>query len=295
MTEENLLSLFAKLPTRCIVLLEDIDEAGIVRRDLGDGGLRKKKVTRPMLRKTDIDFVNDMTDGNELDSMGTDSTPALRRRSSCGITLSGLLNVIDGVASQEGRILIMTSNAPEKLDPALLRPGRVDMKMHFTLAIRDQLKEMFMKMYAPTRLSKQRITHGQRIRAKVAADVNESVKQLTEEELLPLAEKFADLIPSQTFSPAEIQNFLIVRKDSPHMALEEVELWRNEELELKGKKDRITDRGIDESHREPTTAEEKAIEGKHNDDSMIEMCSVGANRAQESESETNACTGVNEA
>lgn len=42
------------------------------------------------------------------------------------ITLSGLLNAIDGVGARDNRILIMTSNHAEKLDPALIRPGRID-------------------------------------------------------------------------------------------------------------------------------------------------------------------------
>jgi chaperone BCS1 len=49
------------------------------------------------------------------------------------ISLSALLNVIDGVASQEGRILIMTTNHAEWLDDALIRPGRVDMKLNLSL------------------------------------------------------------------------------------------------------------------------------------------------------------------
>jgi len=42
------------------------------------------------------------------------------------VSFSGLLNAIDGVRSQEGRILFMTTNHKENLDPALLRPGRAD-------------------------------------------------------------------------------------------------------------------------------------------------------------------------
>jgi mitochondrial chaperone BCS1 len=42
------------------------------------------------------------------------------------ISFSGLLNALDGVRSQEGRIVFMTTNHKEKLDPALLRPGRAD-------------------------------------------------------------------------------------------------------------------------------------------------------------------------
>jgi chaperone BCS1 len=40
-----------------------------------------------------------------------------------GFTISGLLNALDGIASQEGRILFLTTNKKEKLDPALIRPG----------------------------------------------------------------------------------------------------------------------------------------------------------------------------
>lgn len=44
------------------------------------------------------------------------------------VTLAGLLNAIDGLASRENRILFITSNRPEKLDSALLRPGRIDVR-----------------------------------------------------------------------------------------------------------------------------------------------------------------------
>lgn len=47
-----------------------------------------------------------------------------------GITLSGLLNAIDGLGAGEGRILIVTSNHPENLDRALMRPGRIDKRFH---------------------------------------------------------------------------------------------------------------------------------------------------------------------
>ncbi len=43
------------------------------------------------------------------------------------LTFSGFLNALDGVRSQEGQILFMTTNHIENLDPALLRPGRTDL------------------------------------------------------------------------------------------------------------------------------------------------------------------------
>merc|ERR1712154_144107 len=47
------------------------------------------------------------------------------------LTLASLLEVLDGVMEMEGRMLIITTNYPEKLDKALIRPGRIDMKVHF--------------------------------------------------------------------------------------------------------------------------------------------------------------------
>ena len=44
--------------------------------------------------------------------------------------LQGLLNVLDGVVDTPGRIVIMTTNHPEALDAALIRPGRIDKKVY---------------------------------------------------------------------------------------------------------------------------------------------------------------------
>jgi len=48
------------------------------------------------------------------------------------VTLSGLLNMVDGLWSSSGheRILIFTTNHMDRLDPALLRPGRMDRHIH---------------------------------------------------------------------------------------------------------------------------------------------------------------------
>lgn len=62
------------------------------------------------------------------------------------LTLSYILNLIDGVLEQPGRIMIITSNHPEKLDDALLRPGRIDMKVNFGRAsntVCSQILELF--------------------------------------------------------------------------------------------------------------------------------------------------------
>ncbi|RLN27698.1 AAA-ATPase [Panicum miliaceum] len=48
------------------------------------------------------------------------------------VTLSGLLNFVDGLWSAGGkeRIIVFTTNYKERLDPALLRPGRMDMHIY---------------------------------------------------------------------------------------------------------------------------------------------------------------------
>jgi chaperone BCS1 len=64
-----------------------------------------------------------------------------------GVSFSGLLNAIDGVASQEGRLFFMTTNYPEKLDSALVRPGRCDVKLALRRASRNQMKRLFLRFF----------------------------------------------------------------------------------------------------------------------------------------------------
>jgi len=63
------------------------------------------------------------------------------------ITLAFLLNLLDGVLETPGRILIMTSNYPEKLDRALIRPGRIDLSLHFKKCDQSTVIEMYDDFY----------------------------------------------------------------------------------------------------------------------------------------------------
>ena len=63
------------------------------------------------------------------------------------LTLSGILNAIDGIFSNDGRIMIMTTNHPEVLDSALIRPGRIDRKVHFDYCNHQQIREIFKMMF----------------------------------------------------------------------------------------------------------------------------------------------------
>jgi mitochondrial chaperone BCS1 len=63
------------------------------------------------------------------------------------LTLAGLLNAIDGVSSSNGRVLIMTSNHPEALDPALIRPGRVDLSIYMGELDQNTFVQAFKNFY----------------------------------------------------------------------------------------------------------------------------------------------------
>ncbi|WWC63636.1 uncharacterized protein I303_106241 [Kwoniella dejecticola CBS 10117] len=68
------------------------------------------------------------------------------------ITLSGLLNAIDGIAATEGRILFCTTNWKDRIDPALYRPGRCDVWLEFTWATPQQAFDLFKYFYHPEKV-----------------------------------------------------------------------------------------------------------------------------------------------
>ena len=61
----------------------------------------------------------------DIDTVAPGRDPKTDRR----LSLSGLLNALDGLGAAEGRLMFMTSNHPERLDPALIRPGRIDLSV----------------------------------------------------------------------------------------------------------------------------------------------------------------------
>ncbi|OCH89263.1 P-loop containing nucleoside triphosphate hydrolase protein, partial [Obba rivulosa] len=128
--DASLSELISGLPERCIVLMEDIDAA--FHRGV------KRKMEQP----------KDTPGEKEEDDKppGKDEETFTSR-----VTLSGLLNALDGVGAQEGRLLFATTNCYTALDPALCRPGRMDLHLEFKLASRYQAHELFKRFYMPTK------------------------------------------------------------------------------------------------------------------------------------------------
>jgi len=240
MNEENLGTLFAELPKQCVVLLEDIDTAGLTHtRDKPE---EPPKLLIPVVPGT------------------TTNTPTLNNNGG-RISLSALLNIIDGVAATEGRILIMTTNHLDKLDDALIRPGRVDMTVKFDLANTQMITTIFRGIFAtlegdvPKTKAPIPPIHSPKTRAKsLELSKAEAARILDEEKeaerleenrvaeetrIQGLAEKFADAIPGMKFSPAEIQGYLLKHKREPDTAVREAGEWvRVMEVERRRKKER---------------------------------------------------------
>jgi hypothetical protein len=112
-----------------------------------------------------------------------------------GVTLSGLLNALDGVSSRDGRVLFMTTNHPERLDPALIRPGRVDLKIELGYATPDQARRLFLWFYRGCGLGPT--------------------------ELTCLAERFAAQVPRGRVCMAAIQEYLLRHRRNPEVAAHE--------------------------------------------------------------------------
>ena len=72
------------------------------------------------------------------------------------ITLSSLLNVLDGILESNNIIYIITTNYPDKIDKALIRPGRINFTIDFKKADYKTIKEMLEYFY-DTKLSEENI------------------------------------------------------------------------------------------------------------------------------------------
>ena len=215
LSESQLICLVNDLPYRSLVLLEDIDSAGLSRSE-----------------NDSKENANDSDDSDCDDDDTAKSKKSKKKKGKakkCSISLSGLLNAIDGVAIQEGRLLVMTTNHPDRLDEALVRPGRVDMQVKFGLATQVQVYDIFVRMF---QRSDEYASDTYHLNSKLSSAGNEKEKAEEEEEerLEDLAEQFAAKVPDCKLSPAEIQGFLLLHSEKPREALNEVEAWCRDKL-----------------------------------------------------------------
>jgi len=111
-----------------ILLFEDIDAMGDIVKD--------RDLSSDKSINKDLDLENTikeyMSKKNKKDKPVNDENN----------NLSYFLNILDGLNECPGRIIIMTTNKPEHLDSALIRPGRIDFKINMTKATIDDIKQI---------------------------------------------------------------------------------------------------------------------------------------------------------
>ncbi|KAF8878838.1 hypothetical protein BD779DRAFT_1173609 [Infundibulicybe gibba] len=142
-SDSTLTTLMGRVPARCILLLEDLDAAFTrsTSRDDGDdnsGGSGDQQQPQPQPSSSSSSRRRrgggSGGSGEQLSDVNT-------------LSLSGLLNALDGVAAAEGRILFATTNHLERLDPALSRPGRMDVWVEFKNASKWQAEALFRNFF----------------------------------------------------------------------------------------------------------------------------------------------------
>ncbi|KAL4062525.1 P-loop containing nucleoside triphosphate hydrolase protein [Scleroderma citrinum] len=221
MSDNTLTTLMSHVPSRCILLLEDLDAAFTrsVSRDSSSTGVPTAS--------------NSPNNTNESDG----ST----------LSLSGLLNSLDGVAAAEGRLLFATTNHIERLDPALSRPGRMDVWVNFTHATKWQAEGIF-KCFFPSKpkasLSSSSTTPATEEKTDISQKnlplpkrktLGHTIPVLEEAEIAELAKRFADAIPEGELSVAALQGYLLKNKLRPRECVDEVGEWIIQEREMREK------------------------------------------------------------
>ncbi|KAK7025195.1 mitochondrial chaperone BCS1 [Favolaschia claudopus] len=238
--DSSLSELISNLPEKCVALMEDIDAAFT------------QSLNRDAVQSTVAD------DDGKPPPPGVTPPPSTSR-----LSLSGLLNALDGVGAQEGRILYATTNKYSALDEALIRPGRLDLHIEFKLASRYQARKLFYSFYLPSdETSAKKDEEGEKNEkdekdkdsdsgynsnadddadstpsepepVAPAADKpvffgtshRQQAPKLRRKQVAKLAERFAEAIPERELSMAALQGYLMTHKIRPHHAVTEAKAW----------------------------------------------------------------------
>ncbi|GLD98368.1 hypothetical protein PINS_up007065 [Pythium insidiosum] len=168
-----------------VFVMEDIDCASriVEKRDSSE--------SKYTIEKKREDRVDRMVESQKMAEMDDDDMPDLigpmpkpKDTSNDKLNLSGLLNVLDGVIDCPGRIVVMTTNHPEKLDPALIRPGRVNKMLLLTHMNSTQARHMI-EYFCQTTLSDEQ-------RERLESIFANATKQLTPAEVEEFCAEFDD-------------------------------------------------------------------------------------------------------
>ena len=119
-----------------IIIFEDLDCAGDI---FLDRNIKKQKLEER--KKPEVDATQILS--NIAYSLEKTEQGPLSKFNEDPITLDDILNLWDGLHETPGRIIAISSNHYDTLDPALIRPGRIDITLEMKLVNRETLKEMY--------------------------------------------------------------------------------------------------------------------------------------------------------
>lgn len=129
-----------------IYLFEDIDSILDILKDRELQEKKEKTDSEKLVDKTN-EFVNNL-------NLITKKCSVIKPNKD-KLNLGFFLNLIDGVLETPGRILIISTNYPEKLDRALVRPGRIDIKIHLEKCSRNVIRDILEHYYGLRELLKE--------------------------------------------------------------------------------------------------------------------------------------------
>ena len=258
--DSTLGSLISSLPEQCIAIMEDIDAAfthGLTRDTAGtelENPRRRDSSQRGHDDREDSDDTGDCEGQSRGRNRGNSPGGASSR-----ITLSGLLNALDGISAQEGRLLFATTNRYHTLDPALTRPGRMDLHVEFRLTSRYQARELYRRFYVPdapeevaeddeddaaagdsgyvtpTKDDSDSTPSALKIVGLEEPSPNHNgtmhsarAPKLSIKRIERLAEQFSSRIPERELSMASLQGYLMAYKTRPLQAVDDIERWVKE-------------------------------------------------------------------
>ena len=125
------------------------------------------------------------------------------------------------MASPESHIIILTTNRIEELNKALIRAGRISQKVPSYLAGPNIGYEMFLRFIQDDgQVSSEELTGWVRSADSMSQQEKESQR------LCELAASFAEQIPNQVYSPAEIQDYLLIQIDDSEGAVNDFNAWK---------------------------------------------------------------------
>lgn len=146
-----------------------------------------------------------------------------------GVPLSALLNCLDSVGAQEGRIFIMTTNHPDKLDAALTRPSCVDKMFNFGYADKSSIESIFCLIYKPfIELEFASVSYIKNRKLE-----NQLAGAMKTQKILDLPIEFAELFLAEQFTAAEIQSYLLSFNNEPEVAVIRAAEWGKDTMGVK--------------------------------------------------------------